>query len=152
MIILARTPRSEVFGELARRYQAVMAIGGIEKVRFVVRDTVVAEHLRDWGKENVHFDPVHYLALLERKPGALDFGKPFDDWDLPESFGIFAATAVPCPRSTAHRCAEQPSRPILPGPAHQLSIGPLSGGFLALVAPIDVPTRGVRDKSSNHDL
>jgi hypothetical protein len=36
----------------------------------------------------VHYDPVHYLALLERKPGALDFGKPFDDWDLPEVFGV----------------------------------------------------------------
>ena len=69
-------------------HQAVMAIGGIEKVRFVVRDQVVAEHPRDWDKENVHYDPVHYLALLERKPGALDFGKPFDDWDLPEGFGV----------------------------------------------------------------
>lgn len=69
-------------------HQAMMAIGGIEKVRFVVRDHVVAEHPRDWEKENVHYDPVHYLALLERKPGALDFGKPFDDWDLPESFGV----------------------------------------------------------------
>ena len=69
-------------------HQAVMAIGGIEKVRFVVRDHVVAEHPRDWEKENVHYDPVHYLALLERKPGALDFGKPFDDWDLPEVFGV----------------------------------------------------------------
>ena len=69
-------------------HQAVMAIGGIEKVRFVVRDHVVAEHPRDWEKENVHYDPVHYLALLERKPGALDFGKPFDDWDLPKVFGV----------------------------------------------------------------
>jgi len=69
-------------------HQVMMAIGGIEKVRFVVRDSVVAEHSRDWGKENVHYDPVHYLALLERKPGALDFGKPFDDWDLPEVFGV----------------------------------------------------------------
>ena len=49
---------------------------------------MVAEHPRDWEKENVHYDPVHYLALLERKPGALDFGKPFDDWDLPEVFGV----------------------------------------------------------------
>ena len=69
-------------------HQAVMAIGGIEKVRFVVRDSVVAEHSRDWDKENVHYDPVHYLALLERKPGALDFSKPFDDWDLPKGFGV----------------------------------------------------------------
>jgi transposase len=72
----------------AYAHQAVMAIGGIAKVRFVVRDRIVAEHSRDWGKENVHYDPLHYLALLERKPGALDFGEPFDDWDLPESFGV----------------------------------------------------------------
>ena len=24
----------------------------------------IAEHLRDWDKENVHYDPLHYLALL----------------------------------------------------------------------------------------
>ena len=29
------------------------------------------EWRRDWKKEQVHSDPVHYLALLERKPGAL---------------------------------------------------------------------------------
>ena len=26
------------------------------------------------------FDPIHYLALLERKPGGLDFAKPLEDW------------------------------------------------------------------------
>ena len=51
----------------AYAHHAVTAIGGIEKVRFVVQDRVVAEHLRDWDKENVHYDPVHYLALLEAK-------------------------------------------------------------------------------------
>ena len=62
-------------------------------MRFTVQDHVVAEHPRDWEKENVHYDPVHYLALLERKPGALDFGKPFDDWDLPEVFYRLTQTA-----------------------------------------------------------
>jgi len=31
---------------------------------------------------------VHYLALLERKPGALDHALPLDRWELPECFGI----------------------------------------------------------------
>jgi hypothetical protein len=31
---------------------------------------------------------VHYLALLERKPNSLDFGKPFEQWDLPEAFAV----------------------------------------------------------------
>jgi transposase len=66
----------------------VTAVGGIETVRLVVDDRLVAEHVRDWDRENVHYNPVHYLALLERKPGALDFGKPFDDWNLPEPMTV----------------------------------------------------------------
>jgi hypothetical protein len=49
---------------------------------------VVARHPREWGREQVIFDPVHYLALLERKPGAFDFARPLEDWNLPECFGI----------------------------------------------------------------
>ena len=85
---LVRFDRNDYSVPTQHAHRAAMAIGGIERVRLVVQDQVVAEHLRDWDKENVHYDPVHYLALLERKPGALDFGKPFDDWDLPEGFGV----------------------------------------------------------------
>jgi transposase len=85
---LVRFDRNDYSVPTAHAYHPVMAIGGIERVRFVVQDQVVAEHLRDWDQENVHYDPLHYLALLERKPGALDFGKPFDDWDLPEGLGV----------------------------------------------------------------
>lgn len=85
---LVRFDRNDYSVPTQYAYRTIMAIGGIERVRFVVQDQVVAEHLRDWDKENVHYDPVHYLALLERKPGALDFGKPFDDWNLPEGFGV----------------------------------------------------------------
>lgn len=48
----------------------------------------VARHRRIWDKEKVLFEPVHYLALLERKPGALDHALPLDRWELPECFGI----------------------------------------------------------------
>ena len=85
---LVRFDRNDYSVPTPYAHHAVLAIGGIENVRFVVQDRVVAEHPRNWDKENVHYDPVHYLALLERKPGALDFGKPFDDWNLPEGFGV----------------------------------------------------------------
>jgi transposase len=85
---LVRFDRNDYSVPTQYAHHPVLAIGGIEKVRFVVQDRVVAEHPRNWDKENVHYDPVHYLALLERKPGALDFGKPFDDWNLPEGFGV----------------------------------------------------------------
>jgi hypothetical protein len=31
---------------------------------------------------------VHYLALLEAKPGALDHARPLSGWSLPECFGL----------------------------------------------------------------
>lgn len=32
------------------------------------------------------FDPVHYLALLDKKPGGFDHARPLEDWDLSECF------------------------------------------------------------------
>ncbi len=49
---------------------------------------LVATHARHWGREQVTYDPVHYLALLERKPGALDVARPLAGWALPECFGV----------------------------------------------------------------
>jgi len=49
---------------------------------------VVARHARHWGKEHISFDPLHYLALLERKPGALDFARPLEGWELPDCFAV----------------------------------------------------------------
>jgi hypothetical protein len=34
------------------------------------------------------FDPLHYLALLERKTGALDQAAPLAGWELPEAFTV----------------------------------------------------------------
>lgn len=49
---------------------------------------VIARHARRWGAEGGSFDPVHYWALLERKPGALDHARPLADWALPECFTV----------------------------------------------------------------
>ena len=53
--------------------------------RIVVVDTgaVIGEHPRLFGRHQVRFDPWHYVAVLERKPGALRNGAPFRDWELP---------------------------------------------------------------------
>ena len=67
-------------------YQSLTAIGTIDRVRFHRRGTVVAEHARCWGKGQVTFEPLHYLALLERKPGALDYARPLAGWSLPNAF------------------------------------------------------------------
>jgi transposase len=43
----------------------------------------VAEHERSFEKGRFILDPLHYLPLLERKPGALRNGRPFVNWELP---------------------------------------------------------------------
>ena len=69
-------------------HRPITVVGTVDEVRLVSDDKLVATHDRDWNKEHVHFEPVHYLALLERKPGGFDHAKPLEDWDLPVCFGI----------------------------------------------------------------
>jgi len=40
------------------------------------------------GRDKFIFNPWHYLPVLERKPGALRHGAPFQDWDLPVSIQV----------------------------------------------------------------
>jgi transposase len=72
----------------AYAHQPITVVGGLDEVRLVCRDRLVARHRRHWGSEHVTFDPVHYLALLERKPGAFDHARPLAEWALPEPFAV----------------------------------------------------------------
>jgi len=47
---------------------------------------VIARHRRSYGREEMIFDPLHYLALLEQKTNALDQAAPLQGWELPEEF------------------------------------------------------------------
>ena len=66
----------------------VTVVGEIEEVRLVVGGRLVARHPRYWGKEPIEFNPIHYLALLQRKPGALDYARPLEGWRLPACFAV----------------------------------------------------------------
>jgi transposase len=69
-------------------YRQITVVATVDEVRLVFADQLIARHQRHWGKEQFFFDPVHYLALLERKPGGFDHARPLEDWDLPVCFGI----------------------------------------------------------------
>lgn len=69
-------------------HRTLTVVGTVGEVRIVFEDRLVARHPRCWDRERSCFDPVHYLALLERKPGGLDFARPLAAWDLPECFGV----------------------------------------------------------------
>jgi hypothetical protein len=46
---------------------------------------IIAEHPRCFGRDQLICNPWHYLPILEKKPGALRNGAPFQTWDLPVS-------------------------------------------------------------------
>ncbi|MEK6675471.1 MAG: IS21 family transposase [Planctomycetota bacterium] len=69
-------------------HHQVTAVGDVESVRILFADQVIATHPRRWDKHHVTFDPVHYLALLERKPGAFDVARPLERWSLPDCFAV----------------------------------------------------------------
>ncbi len=48
---------------------------------------IVARHVRVFGRNKTVYDPLHYIPVLARKPGALRNGAPFKDWNLPPALG-----------------------------------------------------------------
>ena len=85
---LARFDKNDYSVPVEYAHHPVTAIGTVEKVRLVVGAHLVATHKRCWGKHRTFYEPVHYLALLQRKPGALDFARPMEDWNLPSCFDL----------------------------------------------------------------
>lgn len=85
---LVRFDRNDYSVPVQWAHHKLTVVGDTQKVRVMCKDALIAEHPRDWGREQVRYDPVHYLALLERRPGAFDVARPLDQWDLPPCFGI----------------------------------------------------------------
>jgi hypothetical protein len=67
-------------------YHDVLVKGYVHQVVVVCGSAVIARHPRSYEREDVVFEPRHYLALLERKPRALDQAAPLAGWELPECF------------------------------------------------------------------
>ncbi|XDA98455.1 IS21 family transposase [Sulfitobacter sp. LCG007] len=54
-----------------------------ERIEIWQDGKIVGEHARAFGRGKDIFDPLHYVPVLARKPGALRNGAPFKDWELP---------------------------------------------------------------------
>lgn len=54
-----------------------------ERVEFWQDGRIVGQHDRAFGRDKAIYDPLHYIPVLARKPGALRNGAPFKDWELP---------------------------------------------------------------------
>jgi len=71
---------------VAYGHQEVWIRGYVHEVVIGCGAEVIARHSRSYEREDMVFDPVHYLPLLEQKIAALDQAAPLAGWDLPEAF------------------------------------------------------------------
>jgi len=67
-------------------HREVLIRGYVHDVVISCGADIIARHARSYEREDFVFDPLHYLALLEQKTGALDQAAPLAGWALPEAF------------------------------------------------------------------
>ena len=67
-------------------HREVLVRGYVHQVVIACAAEQIACHPRSYEREDFVFNPLHYLALLERKIGALDQAAPLVGWELPAEF------------------------------------------------------------------
>ena len=83
---LVRDRRNDYSVPTAYGHREVVVKGFVDEVVIVCGSEEIARHRRSYEREVLVFDPRHYLALLERKIGALDQAAPLAGWALPDEF------------------------------------------------------------------
>lgn len=81
-LIMADHNRCSVDAKAAGRM--VLVRSHAERIVVLHDDVLVAEHARQFRRDQIVYDPWHYLPVLIRKPGALRNGAPFKERDLPD--------------------------------------------------------------------
>ena len=67
-------------------YRDVMVKGFVDEVVIICAGEEIARHARCYDEGVFVSNPLHYLALIETKPGALDQAAALQDWNLPDIF------------------------------------------------------------------
>jgi hypothetical protein len=65
-------------------FRDVLVKGFVDQVVIFWGAVEIARHPRSYERCQFVFEPRHYLALLEQKPGALDQAAPLQGWTIPE--------------------------------------------------------------------
>ena len=83
---LVRYKANDYSVPVAYGHREVLVRGYVQEVVISCGAEVIARHPRSYEREDLIFDPLHYLPLLEQKIGALDQAAPLKGWQLPEVF------------------------------------------------------------------
>ena len=66
-------------------FRDVLVKAFVDEVVIFCDGVEIACHARSYARDEFIFEPRHYLALLEQKPGALDQAALLQDWALPQT-------------------------------------------------------------------
>ena len=83
---LVRYKTNDYSVPVAYGHRDVWLRGYVDQVVIGCGGGIIARHPRCYDREDMVFDPVHYLPLLEKKINALDQAAPLAKWDLPPEF------------------------------------------------------------------
>lgn len=83
---LVRYKTNDYSVPVAYGHRDVWIRGYVDAVVIGCGGEVIARHPRCYDREDMVFDPIHYLPLVERKINALDQAAPLAEWDLPPEF------------------------------------------------------------------
>jgi transposase len=83
---LVRYRRNDYSVPTSYGHRDVLVRGYVHEVVIACGTEIIARHPRSYEREDFVFDPLHYLALIERKINALDQAAPLADWNLPDEF------------------------------------------------------------------
>ena len=83
---LVRYKTNDYSVPVAYGHRDVWLRGYVDVVVIGCGGEVIARHPRCYDREDMVFDPVHYLPLIEKKINALDQAAPLAEWDLPPEF------------------------------------------------------------------
>lgn len=101
---LVRYKNTDYSVPVAYAHRDVMVKAYVDEVVIIVGGQEIARHRRSYEAGDLVFNPLHYLALLEQKVGALDQAAPLQGWELPDEFATLRRL-LEARLSPKNRCA-----------------------------------------------
>jgi len=101
---LVRYKNSDYSVPVAYAHRDVLVKAYVDDVVITLGASEIARHRRSYDAGDFVFDPLHYLALLEQKVGALDQAAPLKGWSLPTEFATLRRL-LEARLSRKNRCA-----------------------------------------------
>ena len=85
-VSLVRYKTNDYSVPVAYGHREVWIRGYVDQVAIGCGGEIIARHPRCYGREDMIFDPMHYLPLIEKKINALEQAAPLANWELPLEF------------------------------------------------------------------